>query len=332
MKMKTKAKRSITAFICIFALLFSLPLSGCANKSDDGKINVVCTLFPQYDWMRNIIGESESVELSLIIANGSDPHSYQPTAADVLKISECDMIVYMGNESDVWVSEALERANRPSILKVALCSLEGMTLHNISSHSHEHAEDSHEHHDHGHGTLDEHIWLSLGNAVRATEQLAITLASLDPDNAELYTENARKYIERLGELDNRYKKAVEESDAEHRFMLFADRFPFVYLLSDYGIDYQAAFEGCTTDVDADFDTVLTLIKEAERHGVKYVSVTESSDKALARTVVASAKHTEMEILTMNSMQAMSKKSIDDGATYLSVMEQNLSILKKAIGN
>lgn len=327
-----KIKKSLTALVCIFALLLALPLSGCADKTDDGKINVVCTLFPQYDWMRNIIGESDSVELSLIIANGSDPHSYQPTAADVLKISECDMIVYLGNESDLWVSEALERANRPDIVKVALCELEGMTLHNISSHSHEHAEDQHEHHDHAHGTLDEHIWLSLGNAMAATEQLAVELSALDTDNAELYKENAKKYVERLGVLDSRYKKAVEESDAERRFMLFADRFPFVYLLSDYGIDYQAAFEGCTTDVDADFDTVLTLIKEAERHGVKYVGVTESSDKALARTVVKSAKHTEMEILTMNSMQAMSKKSIDDGATYISVMEQNLTVLKKAIGN
>lgn len=327
-----KIKKSLTALVCIFALLLALPLSGCADKTDDGKINVVCTLFPQYDWMRNIIGESDSVELSLIIANGSDPHSYQPTAADVLKISECDMIVYLGNESDLWVSEALERANRPDIVKVALCELEGMTLHNISSHSHEHAEDQHEHHDHAHGTLDEHIWLSLGNAEVATEQLAVELSALDTDNAELYKENAKKYVERLGELDSRYKRAVEESDAERRFMLFADRFPFVYLLSDYGIDYQAAFEGCTTDVDADFDTVLTLIKEAERHGVKYVGVTESSDKALARTVVKSAKHTEMEILTMNSMQAMSKKSIDDGATYISVMEQNLTVLKKAIGN
>jgi zinc transport system substrate-binding protein len=293
-------------------------------------------MFPQYDWLREIVGESEKIELSLIIQNGTDPHSYEPTAADILAISKADMIVYLGGESDRWVSEALERSDNKDIVSVELSKCEGVELHDISSASegHSHGGHDHDHHDHeghDHGTLDEHIWLSLHNAKAACKALAEGVSALDEDGAETYAENAKKYIERLDALDGEYKKAVESIAQEERFLLFCDRFPFVYLLEDYGIEYAAAFEGCSADADADFETVLRLIKEADEHSLSAVAVTESSDRALARTVLSSSAQGGGEIIVFNSLQSVNKGQIAEGISYLSVMEDNLKALRKALG-
>ena len=322
-------KKRVISFLCLLVILcLTFSLWGCEEKSENGeKIKISCTLFPQYDWLKNIVGNSENIELSLIVANGADPHSYQPSAADIMEISNSDMIVLVGGDSEAWVKEAIERSNS-EIATVVLAELDGVTLHNVSSASEAH--DHHEHEHHGHGAFDEHIWLSLKNAALISEHLTKKLCELDPENASLYRANADTYLQKLNMLDNSFKAAAENADGE-AFMLFADRFPFVYLLFDYEIEYQAAFEGCSADVDASFDTVLTLIEEAEEHSCEYITVTESSDKALANTVVNSAKHTKMQILTMNSMQKVSEKDIKNGASYISLMQDNLEVLKVALG-
>jgi zinc transport system substrate-binding protein len=320
-------KRAVAITVCILLVLSLLPfIPSCAEKQGSGKIRILCTLFPQYDWIKNIVGDSDTFSVELLIKNGTDPHSYQPTAADVMAISNCDLIVYIGAESDKWVQEALERSKNTDIQKIALSSLEGMTLRNISSHSHSHGED----HDHGHehGAFDEHLWLSLGNAKTAVSALTEEICALDGKNAESYLKNAKDYIAELDALEQDFKTAAELND--HPFVLFADRFPFVYLLSDCGIEYAAAFEGCTTDVDAGFDTVLGLIKEADTHGVKYIAVTETSDKSLAETVAASAKG-DQQIIVLNSLQSVNAKQLSDKVSYLGVMRENLAALKKALG-
>ena len=322
-------KRITAILICLLLVISLLPaLPSCADKTDDGKIRILCTLFPQYDWIKNIVGNSDSISVELLIKNGTDPHSYQPTATDVMAISNCDIIVYIGAESDKWVQEALERAKNTDIKKIALSELEGMTLHNVSSHSHTHDEHGHdEHSEHSHGAFDEHIWLSLSNAKTAVTELSKQICELDAKNAESYSQNAERYVSELDALDREYRTA---SSTDEGFMLFCDRFPFVYLLSDYGIEYAAAFEGCTTDVDAGFDTVLELIKEAETHNVKYVAVTETSNRALATTVASSAK-CDAEIIVMNSLQSVNAKQLSEGISYIGVMRENLAALKKALG-
>ena len=318
--------------IILFALIFAMLLPclfGCAQNKIDEKINIVCTIFPLYDWVKSIVGDSDKVEVSLLIQNGSDPHSYQPTASDIVTISNCDMIVYIGAESDVWVSDALARANNEDTKKVAVSHIKGLTLHNISSASHSHGEHSGHHHGDNDNAFDEHLWLSLKNAAAATEYLSEKICELDSDNADIYKRNAGQYKNKLLDLDRRYAQAIESVSDSHPFILFADRFPFVYLLEDYGVDYAAAFEGCTTDVDAGFDTVLRLIKEADSHKISHIAVTESSDKALARTVADSARG-DIEIVVMNSLQSVTAKQLSKGYSYLSEMENNLKAMKIAL--
>ena len=318
--------KKLTAAICLLLILTLLPiLPACQAPKTEEKITILCTLFPQYDWVKNIVGDSEKIEVKLLIKNGTDPHSYQPTAADIMAISSCDMIIYQGGASDLWVQEALDRAKAQNIVKVALSEMNGITLRPISSSSHSHGEHDH---DHDHGAYDEHLWLSLSNAEAAARGLTDEICKMDSENSSLYKKNASEYIEKLNLLDKKYRNAAES--ARQPFVLFADRFPFVYLLEDYGIDYAAAFEGCSADVDAGFDTVLSLIKEADEHSVDYIAVTESSDKALALTVANSAKG-DIQILVMNSLQSVTARQIEDGTSYLSVMKENLAVLKKAIG-
>lgn len=320
-------KRHLSIFLLIAILICAL--SGCSQPKDDGKISIVCTLFPQYDWVKSIVGDSDRISVTLIIQNGTDPHSYQPTAADVMTISDCDMIVYIDGDSDLWVKEALERAKNADTLKVPLSKIEGMTLHEISSHSHSHGDEHHEE-EHHHGAFDEHLWLSLSNAATATRYLTEAICALDPEGAELYRKNSAAYLGALTALDGQFRSTVEQIPAEDRFVLFADRFPFVYLLSDYGVEYAAAFEGCTTDVDASFDTVLGLIKEADTHGVSHIAITETSDGALAQTVAGSAKR-DIEIIVMNSLQSVNRVRLSEGISYLGVMRGNLTALSRALG-
>ena len=315
-------------------LALALPtLSGCSKgEEEDDKLKIVCTIFPQYDWMRNIVGESDGVELTLLISNGNDMHSYEPSAADIMKIADCDMRVYLGEGIDGWVSEAIERSGREDVKKVALAECEGVTMRNISSASHTHDHDDHDGHDgHDHGALDEHLWLSLKNATVLTEALCDAICELDPENAQSYRDNAARYILALADLRLDFEAAVARADESERFMLFCDRFPFVYLLEELGIEYSAAFEGCSADVDADFGTVLRLIEEAEEHEVDFIAMTESSDGALARTVANAIKDREVGLLTLDSMQAVGKKEIDRGHSYLSIMRENLRVLSVALG-
>ena len=326
--------RKIISILIILCMALSICACTSSNKDENNSaeaasIKILCTLFPQYDWVKNIVSGADNVSVSLIIANGTDPHSYQPTAADIMNISSCDMLIYVGGDSDTWVKEAIKQSNNENLTAIALADLDDITLHNISSSSHSH--DGEEHEGHAHSVLDEHLYLSINNATEAVGELATAISALDPASKELYHKNALEYIVKLKNLSDGFKNDIKDIPEESRFILFADRFPFVYLLSDYGIDYSAAFEGCTTDVDADFDTVIRLAKEADEHNVKYIAVTESSDKSLANTVILSTKSKDQKIITLNSMQSVTNKQIESGATYLSIMESNINEVKTALG-
>ena len=326
-------KKGLAGAIALLLLL--LPLTtGCNARREDDGLKIVCTVFPLYDWVKNIVGEHDAVEVSLLVKDGTDLHSYQPSAADMVSISSCDLLVCLGGGSEGWVEDALSRKPREGRAVLRLTEAEGVVLRQISDERltedcDEDCGEEHEHiHSHTGNETDEHIWLSLKNAQACTNAIAATLASLDETKAEQYRANAAAYTASLQEMDQAYAAAVAEvSDPK---LIFADRFPFVYLTEDYGVSYLAAFRGCTTDTDATPDTVIRLAKGLTDWNLSAVTVTESSDRALAQGILRTAGRNEDAILVMDSMQSVTRKQIDEGTSYLAIMERNLSVFRQAI--
>lgn len=322
----TTVKKSFKRILPILsAVLILLSLCACGVRSaDSNKIKVVCTVFPIYDWTREIAGDK--AEIIWLTENGTDMHSFQPSAADMVKIAECDILVYIGGESDKWVDETVKQYQNEKRTFINLTSLLGDSLK-----EEEHTEGMQEEHEQGEeeAEYDEHVWLSLKNAVIFADAIADSLADKDPENAEFYKESARNYTEKLTALDGEYQKAV--SAAPTKTLLVADRFPFRYLTEDYGLSYYAAFPGCSAETEASFETVAFLSAKADELGLKYIIKTETAATKIAETVIANTKEKNQQILVLDSMQSLGSKDAKNGTTYLSVMEKNLETLKKALG-
>lgn len=319
-------KKLICLLVVIALFGVSATLIGCNRRSDEQKIKILCTVFPVYDWAKSIIGDSDAVSLSLLVENGTDLHSFQPSFGDMAKIKDSDAVIYIGGDSDEWVADSVNE----DAISVELSAINGIALYELSAdsvahaHTHEDGEECHEAHEHSHG-FDEHLWLSLRNAKTACLALCELLSELDPENASAYEENTASYIEKLDELDARMSALAKNVNEP---LLFADRFPFVYLLSDYNVDYYAAFEGCTTDTGADFDTVITLSKKLDALEKKYVFTTESPTDGLADSVIEQSKSKQATVIALDSLQSTVKSDASGGKSYLSVMNENVSALEK----
>ncbi len=359
------------------------------NKTDDTnkKLSVVCTIFPEYDWIRELVGDKkDNYEITYLMDKGVDLHSYQPTAEDIAKIANCDLFVYVGGESDGWVRDALKESKNDKMQVVNLLEalgndvkeeevVEGMQEHDHDhehkedadhdhdhehkedtdhdhdhehkedadhDHDHEHKEDAdhdhdHEHkedadhdHDHHHDEkeYDEHVWLSLRNASSLVNGLASRLQVIDPENKDYYAGTAAEYTSKLGELDSKYLAAVKK--AKKKTVLFGDRFPFRYLVDDYGLKYYAAFVGCSAETEASFETVAFLAKKTDELKLNNIMVIENSDQKIAKKIAETTKAKDQKIVEMNSMQSVTADDIANGATYLSIMENNLKALLSAL--
>ncbi len=309
-------------------MLCAAGMTGCSstNGTDTAKYSIVCTTFPQYDWLREIIGENaDSFSLMLLLDKGGDLHSYQPTAESIARISSADMFVYVGGESDTWVEDALKGAVNKDMRVVNLMDLlggmvkeeelvEGMQCYEEAQHE---------------GTeYDEHVWLSLKNAAYLTGALSETLQELDAEHAQEYAANAAAYIESLNALDREYADAVKQS--EKKTILFGDRFPFRYLTEDYGINYYAAFAGCSTETDASFETVTFLSGKVDELGLHTILTIEGSDQKIAEIIRENTHGKNQQIQTVNSLQSVTAKEIQDGFTYLKAMRENYEVLKNAL--
>ena len=500
--------KKITALLLALMMLAGV-FASCGKPKDTGKagkLKVVTTIFPEYDWVRAILGDkAENAEVTMLLDNGVDLHSYQPTADDIVKISDCDLFVYVGGESDSWVENALKNAANRNMKVINLLEALGDSVKTEETvegmqedgHDHGHSHDEQltendiedrtlsdfagawkslhpyllngdldkfcEHraeededednsttkdtylekykaswqcdaekisingdtitftyadgktvsaeytyagyqpkrndegkirsvryqfettsadapkyvqfNDHGHEPehfhiyfgndgfdalmsaktnpffvkdalsvedildelmghdhgeeKDEHVWLSLKNAKMLVGAIADALQELDPDNKDTYAANASAYIEKLSALDGAYQSAVD--GAARKTVLFGDRFPFRYLVDDYGLRYYAAFAGCSAESEASFETVSFLAKKVDELKLPCVLTIEGKNHKLAETIVQSTAGKNQKVLTMDSMQSMTSKDAANGATYLSVMEQNLSVLKEALG-
>ena len=326
--------------ICLIASL-SAGFCACANPSESQAqeggeenketLNIVTTIFPAYEWCREVIGENPSgVKLDFLLDSGADLHSYQPTALDMLEIAEADLFVYVGGESDKWTKDALKQAVNPDLEAVSLMELlsshikEEEIVEGMEEEEEEHEEAEEE------AEYDEHVWLSLRNAMEAVTEIADILSSKDAANAAVYQSNAKAYIGKLQALDTQYTDAVNH--AEVKTLLFADRFPFRYLTDDYGLDYFAAFAGCSAETEASFETILFLSHKVDELNLHHVMTIENNDEKIAKTVIDNTQNKNQNILHLDSMQNITAKDAENGVTYLSVMEDNLLVLKQALEN
>ena len=322
--------------LVIVALMLLVCLSACAEAPSSGTgedaLQIVATIFPEYDWVQNILGDDPAhAEVTLLLDNGVDLHSYQPTAEDILKISACDLFIYVGGESDSWVEDALQEAANKDMVVINLLDalgdqakeeelVEGMEGEEEESAEEEEEEEGPEY--------DEHVWLSLRNAAALVDIIAEALQSIDADNAEIYKENAGAYIEKLNALDAEYEAAV--ADADTTTLLFGDRFPFRYLVDDYGLSYYAAFVGCSAETEASFETVTFLARKVDELSLSAVITIEGNDHKIAETIIQNTAAKDQQILTLDSLQSVTAEEVQSGASYLSIMESNLEVLKQAL--
>ncbi|MCR5405695.1 MAG: zinc ABC transporter substrate-binding protein [Lachnospiraceae bacterium] len=318
--------------VIILAMMTVFCLAACGGTSElnkeDGKIKIVATIFPEYDWVKTVMGDkAEGADITLLLDNGVDLHSYQPTAEDILKISTCDMFIYVGGESDEWVEDALATAQNKDICVINLMKVLGENVKEEETVEGMQEEKEHDHED-GDKEYDEHVWLSLKNAGTLVEAIADGLTKIDQSNAQTYKANADSYISELKQLDEEYAETVDK--APIKTVLFGDRFPFRYMADDYGIRYYAAFVGCSAETEASFETISFLARKADELELPAVITIEGSDKKLAETIVKNTASGNIKILTMDSMQAATSKDAAEGITYISIMRKNLEVLREAL--
>ena len=262
----------------------------------------------------------------MLLDSGVDLHSYQPTVDDIVKISDCDLFLYVGGESDGWVDDALKNAPNKERKVIRLLDVLGdsakaeETVEGMQEEEHDHEEEA---------EYDEHIWLSLKNAQVLVAAISEALQETDPARKDAYAANAAAYAEKLSALDGEYRAAVDSG--KYKTLLFGDRFPFRYLADDYGLDYYAAFPGCSAETEASFETVSFLAGKMDALGLPCVLTIEGTQHKIAETIVQNTAQKNQQILTMDSMQAVTANDAASGVSYLSIMEKNLSVLKKALG-
>ncbi|MDE5872357.1 MAG: metal ABC transporter substrate-binding protein, partial [Lachnospiraceae bacterium] len=301
-------------------LCICISLSACSRPElvNNGKISVVCAGFSAYDWVRVLCGDRISeIDLKMLGDNGADMHSYQPSVEDIARIGNCDLFIYSGGESEAWVDDALKNAVNPDMIVINMVDVIG-----------ENAIEHDEHEDHDEMEYDEHVWLSLKNACLIVNEIEHALEKLDSENAEYYRGKCEEYRSLLAGLDERYEEMTK--NAAGNTLIFGDRFPFRYLVEDYGLDYYAAFDGCSADTEASFEIITSLAGKMDELNVNYIIVIEGSDKRLANTIKDSAKTGNRAILVVDSIQSVSKKKMDMGYTYIGAMENNLELFEKAL--
>ena len=324
------------------------------NSKSDTKIKIVTTIFPEYDWTREILGleqgslSSKNMEITLLINNGTDLHSYQPSIQDFTKLSTADIFIYVGGESDAWVKDALKNSRNKNMTVLNLMEIlngklkeeelkEGMQSdHETDDDDKNEQNDIHElkeEHKHHHidneseTEYDEHIWLSLRNAKIICQEICNALCQKDSENAATYRTNLDNYTKKLDFLDQEFSDTIK--NGSKNTLIFGDRFPFRYFTEDYGLDYYAAFAGCSAETEASFETIIFLAGKLDELGLLSILKIEKGDGKIAKTIVQNSRNKNAEILTLDSMQSVTQKQLPE-TSYLTIMEKNLEAIKIAV--
>ena len=314
--------------ICFCLVILSALLVSCgegsANDKDEG-LSIVTTVFPQYDFLKNLT-EGTSSKVSMLLPFGSEPHSYEPTPSDVITIAESDMFVWVGGESEAWADRLIAGAGSQKTKLIALMDivplLENENGHGGEQHSdHTHSEE--EKHDHTH---DEHVWTSPKNAVMIVERLAEELCALDEENSEIYRSNADSYIKRLVELDHALAALAGKAE---KTLIFGDRFPFLYLTKEYGFKYTSPFSGCSSDTEASMAEIADVIAVAKREKAAVVFSVDFSNEKLAKNI---AQEAGAKVLRLYSCHTLGGEDVKNGVGYIELMQKNLNSLEEAFKN
>lgn len=324
-----KMKKTTAVFMAALLLLAACVFTGCdSSRNGNADFSVVVTIFPEYDWVRQILGdEATRFDLTLLLDSGSDLHNYQPTADDIVTVASCDLFLYVGGHSDEWVADVLAQSKNDDMVVINLIEVLGDAVKEEETVDGMEPEDDHDH-DHEESEVDEHVWLSLKNAVTACEAIRDGLCRLDPDHVQTYGANTDAYIAKLNALDDQYAAAVD--GASVKTLLFGDRFPFRYLTDDYGLDYYAAFAGCSAESDASFETIVFLAEKMDALSLRHIFKLEGSSTDIADTIIRNTAAKNATVLSLNSMQTITQKDVQNGADYLKIMTENLNVLKQAL--
>ena len=349
--MRTKSK----TFALLFLSLLLIFTTGCRESSGKQKYNtdmantgspsavILCSGFSEYDWTRNILRDNPAgIELRLLNTSGVDMHSYQPSAHDMVQIADCDLLIYTGGISEFWIDKAKESSDRDAMETLSLMEYfqnhpELFPQYEQEDHDHDHEHSHEQEHEH---EADEHIWLSLKMAPVFCEKIADAVSRLDPANEDLYRQNLSDYKKQLAALDGEFEKAVDRASGDT--LLFADRFPFLYLSQDYGLQAHAAFEGCSAETEASFETIIDLAHDLTAEGLSHILILKNSSKNLADTVIRAAKenarknsgedHKEsnIKICELDSLQSVTAEDIAGGFTYLGAMKKNKEVISECL--
>ena len=317
----------------VAGIIFLGFFSGCTKKTvNNGKINVVATIFPVYDWAKNVVGDSDGINLELLVKNCVDLHSFQPSAADIIKISTADVLIFVGGESDSWIKDVLKNPANKNMIVLNLMDLLGNSVKQeefIEGMTGEKSENSFEEkinsHSHDEVEYDEHIWLSVENAKTAAAKISEILCEKNSENAELYEKNKNSYIQQLAQL----KKFYNPQNEKTKTIIVCDRFPFRYMTDELGIKYFAAFVGCSAETEASFETIAFLSRKIQELDAQKVYVSESSDKKIAETVIKNAgKIGKCKIEVLDSMQSVTFEQSEKGKNYIDTMKENYKKLSE----
>ena len=310
-------KKILSIFVA--AVMAAGMFTACSTSTEEnveasGRLQIVTTIFPEYDWVMNVLGDTaDNADVTMLLDSGVDLHSFQPTADDIMKIATCDMFIYVGGESDEWVEDALSEAVNPDMVVINLLDVLGDSVMEEELVEGMEGEEEEEEGEEEEGPeYDEHVWLSLRNAAVLTQCIADQLCVIDPANTDEYAANAASYIEELNTL------------------LFGDRFPFRYMTEDYGLDYYAAFVGCSAETEASFETIMFLAGKVDELGLNTVLTIEGTDHRIAETVVENTASSDQQILSLDSMQSVTAEDVANGASYMEIMRSNLDILRQAL--
>ena len=296
------------------------------TESDSEPFSVVCTIFPEYDWAKEILGShAENAEISYLLDSGTDLHNYQPTADDIVKISTCDLFIYVGGESDEWAEDALANSVNPDMKVVSLMDVLGDSAKvEELKEGMQGEEEEDEEGEEEEPEYDEHVWLSLKNAKVLCAEIEKNIEAIDSANAADYKANLDSYILKLDELDNSFKALVD--GASVKTLVFGDRFPFRYFTDDYGLDYYAAFIGCSAESEASFETIKFLADKINELDCDTVFTLENSSKDIAESVISNSGKDGVQIAELNSLQSVSQADISSGVSYISLMQKNYDVL------